>query len=149
MSGDPQWTTWDGKPISREEPHGVSIVVYRRAGDGYQFLLLHRAYNGPNYEGDWAWTPPSGARLPGEPPAACAARELREETGLSLTPRPTALGSPQWAVYLVELNADAPITLDAEHDRFEWVSLADALRRCRPPVVAGALRRVGSFLSGE
>jgi len=149
MSDDTQWTTWDGKPVSRENPRGVSIVVYRRAADGFQFLLLHRAHNGPDYEGDWAWTPPSGARLPGEPPAACAARELREETGLTHTPRPTNLGSSAWAVYLVELDADAPVTLDAEHDRFEWVSLADALRRCRPPVVADALRHVGALLSGE
>jgi len=147
MGDDNRWTTWDGKPVSQEEPHGVTIVVYRRAGDHYQFLLLHRAHNGPDYEGDWAWTPPSGARLPGEPLAACAARELREETGLSLTPRPTDLGSAQWAVYLVEDDADTPVTLDAEHDRFVWAPLDEALHRCRPAVVADALRRVGQHLA--
>lgn len=147
MSDEAQWTTWDGRPVSPEPPHGVSIVVYRRAGDDFEYLLLHRAYNGPDYEGDWAWTPPSGARLPGEPVAACAARELREETGLSLTPRPTTLGSAEWAVYLTEVGPATSITLDAEHDRFEWVPLAEALQRCRPPVVAQALRRVGAYLT--
>lgn len=151
MSHDIQSTTWDGRPVSPEPPHGVSIVVYRRADDGahaaYEFLLLHRAHNGPDYEGDWAWTPPSGARLPGEPLDACAARELREETGLSLTPQPTDLGSAEWAIYLAEVEADAPIRLDAEHDRFQWTSLADALQRCRPAVVANALRRVGRHLT--
>lgn len=149
MSNHTQWTTWDGRPVSPEPPHGVSIVVYRRAGaeDGYEFLLLHRAHCGPDYEGDWAWTPPSGARLPGEPLPACAARELHEETGLSLTPRPTDLGSPEWAIYLAEVDAGAAITLDAEHDRFEWVSLDEALQRCRPAVVADALRRVGQHLA--
>lgn len=148
MSNEPNWTTWDGRPVSPEPPHGVSIVVYRRAsaGAGCEFLLLHRAHNGPDYEGDWAWTPPSGARLPGEPLDACAVRELREETGLSLTPRPTDLGSAEWAVYLAEVEENAPITLDVEHDRFEWVTLDHALRRCRPAVVSDALLRVGQHL---
>ena len=147
MTNYAQWTTWDGRPVSADPPHGVSIVVYRRADAGYEFLLLHRAHHGPDYEGDWAWTPPSGARLPGEPLDACAARELREETGLSLTPQPTDLGSPEWAVYLAEVEQDAPVTLDAEHDRYEWVTFDDALQRCRPAVVAGALRRVGQHLA--
>ena len=149
MNEDMQPTTWDGRPVSPEPPHGASIVVYRRARDGYEYLILHRAHNGPDYEGDWAWTPPSGARLPGEPLAACAARELKEETGLFLTPRATELGSAEWAVYAVEVDADAPITLDAEHDRFQWIPLAEALQRCRPPVVAEALRRVGAELVGD
>lgn len=148
MSNHTQWTTWDGRPVSPEPPHGVSIVVYRRVGAeaGDEFLLLHRAHHGPDYEGDWAWTPPSGARLPDEALDACAARELREETGLSLALRPTDLGSPEWAVYLAEVEADVSITLDAEHDRFEWVSFDEALRRCHPVVVADTLRRVGQHL---
>lgn len=147
MSNEPDWTTWDGRPVSPDPPHGVSIVVYRRAGDDHHFLLLHRAHHGPDYEGDWAWTPPSGARLPGEPLDACAVRELREETGLFLIPRPTDLGSPEWAVYLAEVEGNDPITLDAEHDRFEWVTLGHALQRCRPSVVSDALRRVGQHLA--
>ena len=32
-----------------------------------EFLLLHRvAPGGPDYEGEWAWTPPAGARQPRE-----------------------------------------------------------------------------------
>ncbi len=69
-------TTWDGKPISPEPPFGASVVVYRRGAAGVEFLILHRAHSGPEFDGDWAWTPPSGARLPHEPILACAEREL-------------------------------------------------------------------------
>ena len=98
-------TTWDGLPVSAERPHGVTVVVYRWTEQGLQVLLLHRAHRGPDYEGDWAWTPPAGARLPGEPVEACARRELREEAGLVLDVRPTACGTADWAVYVAEAAA--------------------------------------------
>ena len=42
------------------------IVVASRAPDGWRYVLLHRAHHGPEWDGDWAWTPPSGSRKPGE-----------------------------------------------------------------------------------
>jgi len=52
-------------------------------GGGWEYLPLHRAHRGAGYAGDWAWTPPSGARLPGEPVLAGALRELKEEAGIA------------------------------------------------------------------
>ncbi|MGH2371606.1 MAG: NUDIX domain-containing protein, partial [Chloroflexota bacterium] len=100
-------TTWDGLPISDEVPHGATVVVFRRLTGGTEFLLLHRAHNGPAYEGDWAWTPPSGARFPGEPIAVCARRELREEAGLELDVVPADCGTPSWQVYVAEAPPEA------------------------------------------
>ena len=125
-------TTWDGLPISREPPHGATIVVFRRAGGAIELLMLHRAHHGPEYEGDWAWTPPAGSRLPGEPIEVCARRELREESGLILDLEPTACGTVEWHVYLAEASADIQVVLDAEHDQFVWVSCEEAVGRCRP-----------------
>src|ERR1700734_4096021 len=88
FGGTVPFTTWDGEPISREPPHGATIVVASRAPEGWRYVLLHRAHHGPDYAGDWAWTPPSGSRKPGEALAACAARELEEETGLRAAPQP-------------------------------------------------------------
>jgi hypothetical protein len=46
-------------------------------------------------------------------------------------------------VFEAEVSRDVEVVLgDEEHDRFEWGSLADALRRCLPAVVAGAFQRV-------
>lgn len=125
-------TTWDGLPISTESPRGVTIVVFRRQPDGPELLMLHRAHHGADYEGDWAWTPPAGARLPGEAVEASARRELLEETGLELQVRPTDCGDDDWWVYLAEASADAEVTLDDEHDRYAWLPCDIAVARCRP-----------------
>ena len=139
-------TTWDGLPISPEPPYGATVVVFRRAAAGLELLLLHRAHEGPEYEGDWAWTPPAGSRLPGEPIEACARREILEETGLDLDLEPTACGTDEWPVFMVEVLADTTVTLDAEHDRFEWVPCPVALERCRPDRALLPLKAVVRFM---
>ena len=141
------WTTYDGLPISREAPFGTSIIVYRRTPQGVEFLILHRAHDGPDFEGDWAWTPPSGARLPNEPVDHCARRELLEETGLILPITAIGEGHESWAIYAAEATPDDAITLDAEHDRYEWVTLETALARCLPAEVGEGVQIVARRIS--
>ncbi|HEV3365399.1 MAG TPA: NUDIX domain-containing protein [Acidimicrobiia bacterium] len=133
-------TTWDGQPISDEKPYGITAVVFRRTAGGPEVLMLHRAHRGSDYEGEWAWTPPAGARRPGEPVDACARRELREETGLDLSLELTSCGSPEWYVYLAEAPSDAAVVVDAEHDRYEWLAPPVAIERCLPAAAREALR---------
>jgi len=132
----PEWRTWDGVARARGKPYGATVVVRR----GDEVLLLHRAHEGPRYDGDWAWTPPSGARLPRESPHACARRELREETGLELEPMPVPSPHDDWAYYVADAPADTEIVLDAEHDAYRWVTVDDASDLCKPPRVAATLR---------
>jgi ADP-ribose pyrophosphatase YjhB (NUDIX family) len=137
FGGPVEFTTWDGEPVSREPPHGVTVVVAALAPAGWRCLLLHRAHHGPLWEGDWAWTPPAGSRKPGEAVAACAIRELHEETGLDASPRPVVTGDTGWAVFSLEVPWGTEIAVDGtEHDRFEWVTVAEALRRLRPAAVS-------------
>jgi 8-oxo-dGTP pyrophosphatase MutT (NUDIX family) len=140
-------TTWDGLPVSDEKPYGITAVVFRRDG-GTEVLMLHRAHRGSDYEGEWAWTPPAGARLPGEPVDACARRELREETGLELPMEPTSCGTDEWHVYLVEAPADATVVLDAEHDRYEWLAPSVAIERCLPAGAREPLRAAVRLVQG-
>lgn len=142
----PENATWDGKPVSPEPPHGVTIIVHRRGPAGLEFLILHRAHNGPDYAGEWAWTPPSGARYPGEDVESCARRELAEETGLALVVSPTAFGASEWIVYTAEAAPDTAVRLSPEHDRFEWLDPVEAARRCQPDEVAEPLRRAHGHL---
>lgn len=145
-------TTWDGLPVARERPCACAIVVWRELAGRREFLLLHRlAPGGANYEGEWAWTPPSGARQPGETPDAAAARELVEEIGLvlPLTPLPDASASEDVALYVAEAPPDAEIVLDDEHDRFLWLPLAEALPKCLPPVVASGLTNAAAWVEAR
>lgn len=143
----PLHTTWDGQPISPEKPYGVTIVVYRRTADGLAFLILHRA--GHEEVGDWAWTPPSGARHPGEAVEACAQRELLEETGLELVPTWTDCGTEDWWVFVTEMPQGVEIRLSIEHEQFEWVTPELATQKCHPEVVSLPLRKVAVRLRGQ
>jgi 8-oxo-dGTP pyrophosphatase MutT (NUDIX family) len=138
--------TWDGLPIAPEQPYGAAIVVRRPtpAGREPDYLILHRAHHGAGYEGDWAWTPPSGSRQPGEPVLAAALRELAEETGIMADPADLQAIDlrGQWVVFALDVPAAATVRLDPEHDRLDWVSLSDAADRCRPDAVQANLRRV-------
>jgi 8-oxo-dGTP diphosphatase len=122
-------------------------VVYRQNQGYLEYLILHRAYNSPSYEGDWAWTPPSGARYPGEPVSECAVRELKEETGLVLQLEQTPHGTEDWYVYISEARVADQIVLGLEHDRYEWASLEEAVRRCQPEKVSSAIQRAAEGLT--
>lgn len=56
---------------------GIGVLVIR---DGRVLIGERRGAHGAG-----AWALPGGALEPGETPEACAARELREETGLAAT----------------------------------------------------------------
>jgi 8-oxo-dGTP pyrophosphatase MutT (NUDIX family) len=114
------------------EPLGVAVDVWRRSESSIQFLVLHRAIWGADFEGDWAWSTPGGGLDPGEDPRAGAGRELREETGLELELVATDCGPATTVVFSAEASADAAILLSPEHDRFDWLTPRQAGLRCLP-----------------
>jgi 8-oxo-dGTP pyrophosphatase MutT (NUDIX family) len=145
--------TWDGVPVAEDQPHGAAVVVRRPSAvaGGYEYLILHRAHHGPEYEGDWAWTPPSGSRQPGESVIAAALRELAEETGLTTAAadlRAIDL-SGVWVQFLLDVPPGLVARLDAEHDRCEWLPADEAIARCQPAAVADGLRRAATALTAD
>ncbi len=129
--------TWDGLEIAAERPQGSVVVVRRPAANGLDYLALHRNARGADFEGDWAWTCPAGARQPGESVYPAALRELAEEAGLTDV-RPWAVDlSTDWATFAIDVSAVTAVQLvDPEHDRYAWLSPDDCLRRMLPDWVA-------------
>jgi 8-oxo-dGTP pyrophosphatase MutT (NUDIX family) len=139
------WThTWDGKRVARDEPQGSTVHVRRRTPSGeIDVLLLHRSHHGPDFEGDWAWTSPAGARQPDEAVYPAAVRELAEEAGLGGCELWPLDVSGRWATFVTDVSADSSISLvDPEHDRWEWVSTREAATRALPAVVGNQYVRV-------
>ncbi|MBI5611712.1 MAG: dihydroneopterin triphosphate diphosphatase [Gammaproteobacteria bacterium] len=126
-----------------KRPESVLVVVYARTG---KVLLLKRA-DGPDY-----WQSVTGSMHWGdEQPLATAVRELREETGITVSPQ--ALRDwrtsnryvifPEWRhkyapgtcentehVFSLELPEEVAVTLTpAEHTDYAWVPLAAAATR--------------------
>ena len=136
-----------------KRPESVLVVVYTRA---YECLVLERV-SPPEF-----WQSVTGTLRWGESPADCAAREVREETGLD----PAALRDahveqtfpilPAWRaryapdvttnlehLWYLELDAIAPVRLNPEeHIRYEWLPLPAAIERVTSWTNRAALERL-------
>jgi dATP pyrophosphohydrolase len=115
----------------------VDVYVLRGTGADLECLVLRRG-GGGRCPGSWESV--HGHIEPAEHPSGAAARELEEETGLT----PLRLYNlsrvelfyqhrtdevslvPVFAAIVAE---DAPVRLGPEHDRFEWLTVAEARLR--------------------
>jgi dATP pyrophosphohydrolase len=125
-----------------KRPESVLVVVHTRAP---QVLLLKRADH-PSF-----WQSVTGAMdWDEDDPRDCAARELREETGIATAPaalRDLGLTQryailPEWRhryapgvtenterAYALELDAPAALAIHPEHTEYAWFEAAAALAR--------------------
>jgi dihydroneopterin triphosphate diphosphatase len=136
----------------------VDVYLLRISDAELECLVLRRAPGGPR---PGAWEAVHGHIEAGELPSDAAARELEEETGL--TPRRLYNLSRVEAFYQHRVDevalvpvfaafvpADARVSLGSEHDRFEWLSVADAGLRFTWPRERRALEDIVTLLgSGD
>jgi 8-oxo-dGTP pyrophosphatase MutT (NUDIX family) len=138
----------------------VDLYVLRNPGGRPECLVLRRG-GGGRCPGSWETV--HGHIEPGETPAQAALRELAEETGT--TPlklynlsrveafyqhrRDEIALIPVFAAFVA---ADAAVRLGAEHDRFEWLGVAEASDRFAWPrekrALADAVLLVGAGDAG-
>ena len=115
----------------------VTVFVARPSAASHELLQLRRTPG--DYLGG-TWQTVRGSSESDETAIETALRELREETGLTpvefyslgivesffIAKLDTLWHSP---AFIAIVAPDAPITLDAEHDAFRWIALADADER--------------------
>jgi 8-oxo-dGTP pyrophosphatase MutT (NUDIX family) len=104
-----------------------------------------------------AWETVHGRLEPGEQPEDAAVREVREETGLEIarlynvTVQPFYLHSTHVVqlavVFAAFVSEPATVVTGPEHQRAEWLSVADARARFHWPRERAALDEIVALLS--
>jgi 8-oxo-dGTP diphosphatase len=115
--------------ISDRQIRGAGGVLWRPENGGYEIALIHR----PRYDD---WTFPKGKNLPGESDAACALREVREETGLLCelsvelpsTEYVDRKGRAKTVSYWIMRPLSGQFEINREVDELRWLSLTEAER---------------------
>ena len=134
----------------------MDTYALRGAGERLEVLALRRGAAGRN---PGSWETVHGTIEPGETPVQASLRELREETGL--TPEKFYNLSRTEAFYqhradevaLIPVFAafvapGATVQTSAEHDRAEWLRIADAARRFAWPRERRAVEDILSIVGG-
>lgn len=109
---------------------GVAVYPYRKQGDAYEFLQLHRSETDDAFPSTWQGI--YGSAEKNESAVDAAKRELLEETGLTplkmfmveyiemflFRPTNSIIHLP---VFAAEIDATCQPILNEEHDDFRWI----------------------------
>ncbi|HEY6826772.1 MAG TPA: ATPase, T2SS/T4P/T4SS family [Gemmatimonadaceae bacterium] len=142
------------QPMTSIEVGTVDVFVVRPLPEGWRVLALQR---GRETRCPTAWEPVHGHIEPGETPEQAAIRELREESGLTPDRLYVVRISPFYVrrtrtlqlavVFAAFVDRDAEVAIGDEHQRFEWLSVDDALARYAFPGERASLREIVELLS--
>ena len=131
----------------------VDVYVLRRAGAGWEVLLLQRAA-GTRCPGSWETV--HGRIEAGERPEEAALREVREETGLeperlyNVTVQAFYLHTASAVMLAVVFAAVVPgaaaVGLGREHARAEWLGIPEASARYTWPRSRAVLAEIAFLL---
>ncbi|HVE31918.1 MAG TPA: ATPase, T2SS/T4P/T4SS family [Gemmatimonadaceae bacterium] len=142
------------QPMTSIEVGTVDVFVVRPLPEGWRVLALQR---GRATRCPTAWEPVHGHIEPGETPEQAAIRELHEEAGVAPDRLYVVRVSPFYirrtgtlelaVVFAAFVDRDADVTIGEEHERYEWLTVDEALTRFAFPGERASLREVVELLS--
>ncbi|HJQ20377.1 MAG TPA: ATPase, T2SS/T4P/T4SS family [Gemmatimonadaceae bacterium] len=143
-----------GPPPIEVKVHTIDVYVIRPLPDGWRVLLLRR---GAGTRCPTSWEAVHGRIEAGERPEHAAVREVREESGLSvsrlynITVQPFYMQSAgvvtTAVVFAAFVDEPAAVEIGPEHDAFEWLSTDAAMRRFSWPRSRAALGEIVELLA--
>ena len=100
----------------------VTAFITRKTESGHMLLLFEHPYAGIQI--------PAGTVEPSENPEQAVIREVFEETGLTITSRPTILGCAETQLPIDQAIILAPATVYARPDTgsFDWIEIRSAVQ---------------------
>jgi type II secretory ATPase GspE/PulE/Tfp pilus assembly ATPase PilB-like protein/8-oxo-dGTP pyrophosphatase MutT (NUDIX family) len=136
---EPGRTAMANSPISVDVGTVETYIIHPHA-DGWRVLALQRAANAIR---PGSWEAVTGSIDDGERPEDAALRETAEETGLSIDrlfcvavqpfylPRRSSIQMS--VVFAAFVDDPGPVVLSDEHQRYEWLPVAEAIARSTWP----------------
>jgi len=141
-----------GDGMRTESATSAGGVVYRVTERGMEVVIVGRTSEG-------IWGLPKGTPEPGEDLLAAATREVREETGLEVTPEEKIGSIRYWFVrdrvryhktvhhYLFAPVGGSLEAHDAEYDRAEWFGVEEVCRRLSYENEVGMVRKAAEVVA--
>lgn len=129
--------------VPQDETFGVAVILTDRLGR----VLMHLRDDVPGIAWPGYWSLPSGLADPGETPAEAMSRELREETGLSLSltqrlEHPPGPDGDRVVFFTGSWHGDPATIPLTEGVKLEFYPPAGLAGLRVPPFVTEALRRL-------
>jgi type II secretory ATPase GspE/PulE/Tfp pilus assembly ATPase PilB-like protein/8-oxo-dGTP pyrophosphatase MutT (NUDIX family) len=140
--------------MAHAEVGTVDVFVIRPTTDGWRVLALQRANDTrcPS-----AWETVHGHIEPGEEPEQAAVREVREESGLGVERLYNVRVQPFYLhrlhvvqlaiVFAAFVSDEGDVAIGPEHQRAEWLTVAEALARFNFPSERTSLREIVELLA--
>jgi type II secretory ATPase GspE/PulE/Tfp pilus assembly ATPase PilB-like protein/8-oxo-dGTP pyrophosphatase MutT (NUDIX family) len=140
--------------MAHAEVGTVDVIVIRPLESGWRVLALQR---GNETRCPSAWETVHGHIEPGEEPEQAAVREVREESGLVVERLYNVRVQPFYLhrlnvvqlaiVFAAFVGEGVDVVTSGEHQRAEWLTVDDALRRFSFPAERASLRETVELLA--
>lgn len=137
----------------------AGIIIFRSTTQGRKYLVVHSSGTGEGTSRPDFWDFPKGLLEKGEKGIDAAMREAKEEVGIEdfsfvdgfketvrYFTRREGRSVPKFVAMFLAGVKDDKVKLSWEHDKYEWLSFAEAYKRISRQQMKEALKKAEEYL---